>query len=132
MYIDRPRFLPESTKAHPVAGLIVAIATALRLTLKPWVAGMPFVVFFPAIIVATFLCGSTAAFLAGLLSVLSAWLFIIPSENSHLSIYQTAIFGVGTVTVVAVIGVMRAAAADVRRSNETLRLREEKFRGLLQ
>jgi len=132
LYIDRPRFLPESTKAHLVAGLIVAIATALRLTLNPWVAGMPFVVFFPAIIVATFLCGSTAAFLAGLLSVLSAWLFIIPSENSHLSIYQTAIFGVGTVTVVAVIGVMRAAAADVRRSNETLRVSEEKFRGLLE
>jgi PAS domain S-box-containing protein len=138
LYIDRPRFLPESTKAHLVAGLIVAIATALRLMLNPWiagnpwVAGMPFVVFFPAIIVATFLCGSTAGFLAGLLSVLSAWLFIIPSEHSHLSIYQTAIFGVGTVTVVAVIGVMRAAAADVRRSNETLRVSEEKFRGLLE
>ena len=132
LYIDRPRFLPESAKAHLVAGLIVAIATALRLTLNPWVAGMPFVVFFPAIIVATFLCGSTAGFLAGLLSVLSAWLFIIPSENSHLSIYQTALFGVGTLTVVAVIGVMRAAAADVRRSNETLRVSEEKFRGLLE
>jgi PAS domain S-box-containing protein len=138
LYIDRPRFLPESTNAHLVAGLIVAIATALRLALNPWIAGnpwfagMPFVVFFPAIIVATFLCGSTAGLLAGLLSVLSAWLFIIPSENSHLSIYQTAIFGVGTVTVVAVIGVMRAAAADVRRSNETLRVSEEKFRGLLE
>lgn len=132
LYIDRPRFLPESMKAHLVAGLIVAIATALRLTLNPWVAGMPFVVFFPAIIVATFLCGSTAGFLAGLLSVLSAWLFIIPSEISHLSIYQTAIFGIGTVTVVAVIGVMRAATADVRRSNEILRVSEEKFRGLLE
>jgi PAS domain S-box-containing protein len=132
LYIDRPHFLPESTKAHLVAGLIVAIATALRLTLNPWVAGMPFVVFFPATIVATFLCGPTAGFLAGLLSVLSAWLFIIPSENSHLSIYQTALFGVGTVTVVAVIAVMRAAAADVRRSNETLRVSEEKFRGLLE
>ena len=132
LYIDRPHFRPESTKAHLVAGLIVAIATALRLTLNPWVAGMPFVVFFPATIVATFLCGSTAGFLAGLLSVLSAWLFIIPSENSQLSIYQTALFGVGTVTVVAVIAVMRAAAADVRRSNETLRVSEEKFRGLLE
>src|SRR5260221_5585036 len=127
MYIDRPRFLPESTKAHPVAGLIVAIATALRLTLKPWVAGMPFVVFFPAIIVATFLCGSTAAFLAGLLSVLSAWLFIIPSENSLLSNYKTAIFGVGTVTVVDVFRVILVYATDVRRSTETHTIREVTF-----
>ena len=138
LYIDRPRFLPDSMKAHLVAGLIVAIATALRLPLNQWVAGMPFfagmpfVVLFPAVIVATFLCGSTAGFLASLLSVVSAWLFIIPPGNPQLALYQTALFAVGAVTVVAVIAVMRAAAADVRRSNETLRVSEEKFRGLLE
>ena len=128
LYIDRPRFRPKSLKAYLVAGLIVAIATALRLALKPWVAGMPFVGFFPAVIVVTFLCGSAAGFLAALLSLLSAWLFILPPDISYLSIYLTALFCVGAVTVVAVIGTMRAATADVRRLNETLHTSEGKFR----
>jgi protein-histidine pros-kinase len=93
---------------------------------------MPFVVFFPAVILATFLCGSTAGVLATLLSMASAWLFIIPSEISSLSIYQTALFGIGAVTVTAVVGAMRVATADVRRLNETLRVSEGKFRGLLE
>ena len=130
--IDRPRFQPKSLLAYLVAGLIVVVATALRLTLTSWVAGMPFVVFFPAVILATFLCGSAAGFLATLLSIASAWLFIFPSEISYLSIYQTALFVVGAVTVAAVIGAMRAATADVRRLNKTLRVSEGKFRGLLE
>jgi PAS domain S-box-containing protein len=132
LYIDRPRFRPRSLKAYLVAGLIVAIATALRLTLEPRVAGMPFVGFFPAVIVATFLCGSAAGVLAALLSVVSAWLFVLRPDISYLSIYLTALFSVGAVTVVAVIGAMRAATADVRRLNETLRISERKFRGLLE
>ena len=132
LYIARPRFQPRSLKAYLVAGLIVAIATAWRLALEPWVAGMPYVGFFPAVIVATFLCGSAAGVLAALLSVLSAWLFILPPDISYLSIYLTALFAVGAVTVVAVIGAMRAATADVRRLNETLRISEGKFRGLLE
>ncbi len=132
LYIEHPRFEPRTFKAYLIAGLIVAVATVLRLMLTQWVAGMPFVTFFPAVIVATFLCGSAAGFLAAVLSALAAWLLILPSEVSYLSIYQTALFGIGTVTVVAVVGVMRAAGADVRRLNETLRVSEGQFRGLLE
>jgi protein-histidine pros-kinase len=133
LQIDRPRFRPGSIKAFLVAGLIVAVATALRLMLNPWVAGLPFVVFFPAVILATFLCGSVVGFVSALLSVGSAWLFIIlPSEVSYLAVYQTGLFGVGAVSVVAVIGAMRGATANARRLHETLRVSEEKFRGLLE
>jgi protein-histidine pros-kinase len=130
--IDHPRFQAGSLKAYLIAGFIVAGATALRLTLVPWVPGLPYVAFFPAVILATFLCGSAAGFLALILSVLSAWLFIFSWEISYLPIYQTGLFGVGAVTVVVVVAAMRAATADVRRLNETLRVSEGKFRGLLE
>jgi protein-histidine pros-kinase len=132
LQIDRPRFEPQSLKAYLIAGLIVAVATLLRLVLDPFVAGFPYVVFFPAVIVATFLCGSAAGTMAAALSVVSAWLFIFPPTTSFLPIYQTALFSVGAVTVVAVIGVMRAATSKVRRLNETLHVSEGKFRGLLE
>jgi PAS domain S-box-containing protein len=129
--IEHPRFRPRSLAAYLVAGLIVSIATALRLMLEPWVAGVPFFAFFPAVLVATVLCGSAAGFMAALLCVLSAWLFILPPDHSYLSIYLTVIFTVGAFTVVAIIGAMRAAFAHVGRMNETLRISEGKFRGLL-
>ena len=130
--IVRPRFDPRSIKAYAVAGVIVALATALRLALGPWIAGLPYVVFFPAVILATFLCGTAAGFGAVLLSILVAWLFVIPSVASSLPIYQTALFGVGAFTVIVVIDAMRRATADIRRLNEVLRVGERKFRGLLE
>ncbi len=130
--IDRPRFGPTSLEAYLVTTSIVAIATALQLTLSPWVTGMPFIGFFPAVIVATFLCGSGPGLVAAFLSVLSAWLCVLPSGIAHLPLHQTAIFGVGAASVVAVTGAVRAATAGVRRMNETLRVSEGKFRGLLE
>jgi len=139
LFIDHPRFRPGELRTYLVAGVIVAAATLLRLMLSPLVGAMPFIVFFPAVILASFLCGSAAGLLAALLSVPLAWLLFIPSalsippsEISYLSLSQTALFGVGSVTVVAVIGAMRKAAANVRRLNETLQVSERKFRGLLE
>ncbi len=132
LHIDHPRFLAGSLTAYLIAGLIVAGATALRLTLIPWIAALPYVTFFPAVILATFLCGSAAGFLALVLSILSAWLFTFSWEVSYLPIYQTGLFGVGAVTVVMVVAAMRATSADIRRLNETLRVSEGKFRGLLE
>jgi len=132
LYIVRPRFRPRSWNAYLVAGLIVALATALRLTLNLWISDLPYVVFFPAVILATFLCGSAAGALATVLSVLSAWLFIVPSEISGHSVYRTGLFIVGAFTVIAVISAMRAASAGLRRTNEALLVSEGKFRGLLE
>jgi len=131
-FIVRPRFDPASLKAHAVAALIVVIATALRLVFGPWLVAVPFVVFFPAVILVAFLCGSAPGFLAIFLSTLVAWLFFLPATLTELSAYQTALFAVGSVTVVAVIGAMRASTADVRRLNATLQVSESKFRGLLE
>jgi protein-histidine pros-kinase len=131
-YIGHPRFRPGSLQAYLVAGLIAALATALHLTLEQWLAGTPFATFWPAAIAATFLCGSAAGLVAALLSLLSAWLFILPSDITQILAYQTAGFTVGSLTIVAVIGMMRATTAEIRRSNEILRVSEAKFRSLLE
>jgi PAS domain S-box-containing protein len=130
--IERPWFRPQSLNAYLVAGLIIAVATGLRLMLEPWVADMPYGSLFPAIIVVTFLCGSAAGILATLLSVLSAWLFILPPELHYQSIYRTGIFGIGVMTVIAVVSAMRSATADVRRTNDALLVSEARFRSLLE
>ena len=130
--IDRPRFAPGSLQAYLVAGLILAAATALHLALAPWVAGFPFVTFFPAVIAVTFLCGVGVGLTTAILSIVAAWVFIFPPELTYPAIYRSAMFSVGSGAVVAVIALMRAATGDVRRLNETLRLSEGRFRGLLE
>jgi protein-histidine pros-kinase len=129
---DRPHFQPKSLNAYCIAGLIVAMAAALRLALDPGATRLPFVGFFPAVILATFLCGSTAGLLATGLSVAAAWLVIMPAPFSPHSLYLSGVFCVGSLTVVAVVGAMRAATDNVRRLNETLRISDEKFRGLVE
>jgi len=104
LYLDRPRFSPQSRQAYLTATLIVVCATLLRLELDPGAADLPYLGFFPAVILATFLCGSSAGFLAMFLSIAAAWLFILPADVSSASIYRTGVFTVGTVTIVAVIG----------------------------
>jgi signal transduction histidine kinase len=123
-YIDRPRFRPGTAGCYLVAGLLVAAAAAVRLALTPFVMGVPFLTFFIAVIAATFLCGSRAAVAAAIVSVPVGWLVAVPAHLTHLTVFQTVAFIVGSLTVVAVVGVMRAAGGDVRRLNETLRARE--------
>lgn len=117
LFLDRPRFPQNSFRAYVVAAAAVAVAAALRMTFAPWflsldATGLPFATFFAAVIAVTFLCGSIAGLFAGFLSILLAWRFTIVPGNPSLSILQTGMFGVGMLTVCALIGVMRAAAAE--------------------
>jgi PAS domain S-box-containing protein len=123
--IDRPRFNPGSLNAYLIAGACAAAASGLRLALLPGPTTTPFVFFFPAVLVTTFLGGSAAGLLTVALSLLSVWLPIVPKETSDLLIYQTSLFSIGAGTLVGVIGLMRAATAKLQFS-------EEKFRRLLE
>jgi protein-histidine pros-kinase len=136
LQIDRPRFRPGSPQAFGVAIAIAAVAIVLRVMLTPWImplplASVPFITLFPGVIIAACLCGSRAGFAAALLSIAGAWLFIL-APVSYVGLYQTATFVVGTTVLIAIIGAMRAATENVRRLNETLRISEGKFRGLLE
>jgi len=94
----------------------------------PWVGGLPYIGAFPAVILATFLCGSVAGLLTTFLSIVSVWLLIDPDTTTSVLVYQTGLFSVGALTVVGVIGAMRSATADIQQLNATLRVSEEKLR----
>ncbi|HEY3918265.1 MAG TPA: ATP-binding protein [Stellaceae bacterium] len=130
--LDRPRFPQNSLRAYLIAAAAVAMAGALRLILASWflridATGLPYATFFAAVIAVAFLCGSIAGLFAGFLSLLLAWRFTIVPGDPRLSSLQTCLFGVGTLTVTALIAVMRAASAHVRRLNATLRASEAKL-----
>jgi signal transduction histidine kinase len=115
--LDRPRFPQNSFRAYFVTAAVVAVAAALRVIFAPWfllldARGLPFATFFTAVIAVTFLCGSIAGLFAGFLSILLAWRFTIVPGDFSLSVLQTCIFGVGTLTVSGLIGIMRAASAE--------------------
>jgi signal transduction histidine kinase len=130
--LDRPLLRAGSLPALCVALALTAGATLLRLVLAPVLAqlpfgGMPYAVFFVAVIVIDFLCGTAAAFAAIALSIAAAWLFILPLHMTALAPYQTLAFAVGAAAVVVVVAVMRQASVKMRRINDNLLLSEARL-----
>ena len=132
-HFDRWQLRPGSVNAYIAAAAIVAGATVLRLELTPWVAGVQFVTFFPAVIVTTFFCGAAAGFFAVLLSSLSSWFFIVsPQQPPGQTAIAISLFIVVAIVDVVIIGALRGAVARVRQLNATLRDSEARFRSLLE
>ena len=125
LIVELPGLRPNSAAAFLLAGLLVAAATALRLALDPWLFGVQFVTFFPALLVATFLGGLGPGLLAAALSVLSAWYFIMPPQFSFAlehpqDVAALLVFGLLASTEVLVVGGLRAAVGRIRTLNGTL------------
>jgi hypothetical protein len=57
IYIDVPALRPGTVGAYFLAFVSVAVATALRLAVDPFVAGVQFITFYPAVIVTTLIGG---------------------------------------------------------------------------
>jgi signal transduction histidine kinase len=125
LFLDRPRFPQNSFRAYVVAAAVVGAALVLRVIFARWflsldATGLPFATFFAAVIAVTFLCGSAAGLFAGFLSILLAWRFTIVAGTPSLSILQTCMFGVGMLTVCALVAVMRAASAEREQLKQEL------------
>lgn len=67
--------------AFAAAAFAVALATRFALD-HAFPPGFPFVTFFPAVIVTTFLAGTRAGILCSLLSGIAAWYWFLPPVNS--------------------------------------------------
>ncbi len=129
--LDRPACRPGSWSAYGVATALVVLATALRLVLAPWLVGVQFITFFPAIIGTSLLCGPAAGAVALILSTMAAWYFVLPAELLVQEICGLALFVAVATIDVAIIGGLQQAAARVRELNDDLKSSEAKFRGLL-
>ena len=92
--VDLPRLRAQSPRAYLLAVAIMAAATLVRAEL-PAFQGLPYLTFFPAVVVITLVCGGAAALMATALSVCLAWAFFMPGATTFEDIYRSSMFTVG-------------------------------------
>jgi len=79
LYIDVPALRPGTVGAYALAFVTVAVATAVRVALDPYLVGAQFVTFFPAVIITTLIGGFGAGFFSAVLSTAAADFFVLPA-----------------------------------------------------
>ncbi len=125
-------FKPGSPRSYWLAVAIMALATLVRLEISLATDWLPYLTFFPAVVVITLFCGGTAGAASALLSIALAWIFFMPHEASFENIYRSTMFTIGSASVILVAGAVRHTTIIIRQLNTTLRQSEAKFRGLLE
>jgi PAS domain S-box-containing protein len=116
LYIDPPIVRSGSARAYILGALAVATATVARLASDPWISGGHFIFFFPAVGLTTFFLGARAGALAVILSVLSAFYFIMPPRFSFqvtgtAEISTLVVFTIIATGDFAIVGLLRTALA---------------------
>lgn len=84
LYIDIPALRPRTVGAYVLAFMSAAAATALRVAIDPYVFGVQFITFFPAIMITALISGFSAGLFCLLLSIVAAIFFVMPP---HVSFY---------------------------------------------
>src|SRR5689334_6339419 len=94
-----PRLPLRAWAGYPAAAVVVAAAYATRVALGSWLVGVPFITFFPAVMIAAVLGGLGPGLLATALSILLIWVFGFPPpldtdwDWEQTGALATAIFG---------------------------------------
>jgi two-component sensor histidine kinase len=81
-YIDIPLLRPGTVGAYGLAFLCAGVATALRIAIDQYVIGVPFITFFPAVIITTLISGFRAGLLCVVLSAVAASFLLLPPRWS--------------------------------------------------
>jgi PAS domain S-box-containing protein len=125
IYIDVPALRPGTVGAYALAFLCAGAATLLRIAVDPYVVGVQYVAFFPAIMITTLISGFGAGLFCVVLSIAGAILFVLPPR---LPFYNPAELGALMLFIMAVlaevtlIAGMRLAIERDRASKDHLQL----------
>jgi two-component sensor histidine kinase/PAS domain-containing protein len=84
LYIDIPTLRPGGLEAYALAFVSAAVATVLRLVIDPYVEGVQYITFAPAVLITTLIAGAGAGLFCVVLSTVAAWFFVLPP---HFSFY---------------------------------------------
>jgi len=131
-YTDLTLTRPWDWRGQAIAIGMVAVATATRLAVSPWVEGVQFITYFPAVMLATFFGGMMPGFSAVLLSTVAAWLWLFAGGTDPAAAVSLAMFAAVASIDVLIIAALRNAVARVRHLNSILSGSEAKFRGVLE
>jgi two-component sensor histidine kinase len=139
IYGDVPVLRPGTAGAYAFALLCAVVATALRLVIDPYVTGVQYVTFFPAVIIATVFGGLGAGLFCLLLSVGAVAYFLLPPRFSFYvedlsDVANTVLFILMTFSNVILLAGMRFAIERYRdlshkldQHEAALREREERL-----
>jgi two-component sensor histidine kinase len=139
IYVDVPALRPGTVGAYAFAFVSAAVATALRLAIDPYVVGIQYVTFFPAVIITTLVSGLGAGLFCLVLSVGAVAFFMLPPRFSlyieNLSdVLTTLLFMLVTFSNVILIAGMRFAieryqelSHKLEQHDVALREREERL-----
>jgi two-component sensor histidine kinase len=112
IYVDIPALRPGTVGAYILAFLSAMAATMLRIAIHPYVVGVPFMTFFPAVIIVTLISGFSAGLLCVLLSSGAAAFFMLPLRPGD--VMDLLLFALSAVSIVVFISAMRLALEGYR------------------
>jgi two-component sensor histidine kinase len=133
IYIDIPALRPGTVGAYAFALLCAGAAMMLRLAIDPYVAGVQYVTFFPAVILATLVSGLGAGLFCLALSVGAVMFFMLPPRFSfhveNLSdVLTTVMFILLTFSNVLLIAGMRYVIVRYHQLSQKLEQHEAALR----
>jgi Domain of unknown function (DUF4118) len=82
IYVDIPVLRPGTVGAYALALLSAAVALALRVAIDPYVVGVEYITFFPAVIITALISGFRAGLLCVILSAAATDFFLLPPRWS--------------------------------------------------
>jgi two-component sensor histidine kinase len=129
-YIDIPALRPGTVGAYAFAFLCAAIATALGVIIDPYIVGVPFVTFSPAVILTTLISGFGAGVFCVVLSTASAMFFLLPPRwsffvESSADVVEIFVFIFEALFYVILIAGIRLTLEQYRELSRNLEQRVE-------
>jgi PAS domain S-box-containing protein len=128
---DGPLLRPRTLQAYLVAFASVGVATALRLAIAPYVKGLEFATFLPAVIITTLISGAGAGLFSVALSVAAVSFFVLPPRLSFYAdepgdVLSLVLYAVVMFFNVAIITGMRFAV-ERRRDQQALQTSKDRM-----
>jgi PAS domain-containing protein len=114
-YVDVPTLRPGTIGAYLFAFVSVGVATAVRLAIGPYVDGLQFATYLPAVIITTLISGSGAGLLSVVLSCASIGIFVLPPRFSLYIEKPGDVLALFLYTAVMLFTVALMRVADQRR-----------------
>ncbi len=130
-FFDIPALRPGTAGAYLLALVSVGVATALRLAIDPYVGGLQFATFLPAVILTTLISGLGAGLFSVALSVAATAFFVLPPRLSlyieePADVLAVVLYTLAMLFNVSVITGMRLAVQR-RRDQEALQASRERL-----
>ena len=132
IYVDIPALRPGTVGAYAFAFMCAAAAVAIRLAIDPYITGIQYVTFFPAVVITALVSGLGAGLFCLALSVAAAAFFLLPPRfsfhvDSLSDVLTTLLFILLTFCIVILIAGMRFAIERYRDLSQRLEQQQAGF-----